>query len=473
MKNELNKMRILITMVLLIITVAACRVGRDYKQPEQQLPTQFGEYAPSDSSIAGIEWKSFFTDATLQQLIDQALKGNYDLQIALKRIDEAHAYVKQARLNWTPSLNLQAAASTTIPSKNSLNGKSLESFIGSKHVEDYSLGASLSWEIDVWGKLRRQREAAIASYLQSYEGARAVQTQMVADIANSYFNLLMLDAQMKIAQRNLRLSDTIVQMMRLQKQAGQVTELAVQQADVQRQTTAKLLPQLQQQITIEENSLRILVGDFPKAIERPSLLKDIEVPENLPTGVPAEILSRRPDVRASEMALVAANAQVGVAQANMYPTLAITASGGVNAFKAAEWFTMPASLFGLAAGSLTQPVFQRRQLKTQKEVAEIQREQAVLQFRQTTLNAVGEVADALVRLDKLKLQKEIVAQQVETLHGAIKNAELLFKSGLADYLEVITAQGSLLRAELDLSDIERNRLAAMADLYRALGGGWK
>src|SRR5688500_9256057 len=150
MKNELNKMRIFITMVLLIITVAACRVGRDYKQPEQQLPTQFGAYAPSDSSIAGIEWKKFFTDATLQQLIDQALKGNYDLQIALKRIDEAHAYVKQARLNWTPSLNLQAAASTTIPSKNSLNGKSLESFIGSKHVEDYSLGASLSWEIDVW-----------------------------------------------------------------------------------------------------------------------------------------------------------------------------------------------------------------------------------------------------------------------------------------------------------------------------------
>lgn len=202
-------------------------------------------------------------------------------------------------------------------------------------------------------------------------------------------------------------------------------------------------------------------------------MNEIALPEYLPTGIPAELLNRRPDVRASEMALIEATAKAGVALANMYPRLAITASGGVNAFKAAEWFTMPASLFGVVAGNLTQPLFQRRQLKTQKEVAGIEREEAVLRFRQTTLIAVGEVTDALVKIEKQKLEKEIVTQQVETLNAAIKNAGLLFKSGLADYLEVITAQRSLLQAELELSDIKRNHLAAIADLYRALGGGWK
>jgi outer membrane protein, multidrug efflux system len=459
--------------LILVVGLAACRVGRDYKRPALALPDKFGDAAPSDSSIAAIEWKKFFTDTTLQGLISRALSGNYDLQLALKRVDAADAYLKQAKVSWLPTISGQAGVSTTFPSKNSLNGASLSQFLGSDHLEDYTLGANLSWEIDVWGKIHRQKEAALATYLQTYEGAHAVQTGLVADIADGYYNLLMLDAQLDIARRSYNLSDTIVRMIRLQKTAGDATELAVQQAIAQQQTAGLLIPQLEQAMAIQENALRILTGELPGHVGRGSILTAVPRPDSLPTGVPAELLSRRPDVRAGEMALVAANAQVGVAQASMYPSLVITGSGGLDAFKASKWFTMPASLFGTAAGTLTEPIFQHRQLKTQLEVAKINRDEAVISFRQVTLNAVGEVSNALVKLDKLKAQQQIATDQVNTLALAVSHAQLLFRSGMANYLEVITAQGSSLNAALTQADITRQQLSATVELYRSLGGGWK
>ncbi|CAA9525967.1 MAG: Efflux transport system, outer membrane factor (OMF) lipoprotein [uncultured Segetibacter sp.] len=470
MKKMYKQLYILLFLVLII----SCRVGRNYQRPALELPTQFANTTTSDtSSIAAMEWKRFFTDTTLQRLIQNALVGNFDLQLATKRIAEAEAYVKQARMNYVPTVQAQVSATTTLPSKNSLNGISLKSFLGTNHVEDYSLAVGVSWEADVWGKMRRQKEAAFANYLQTYEGTRAVQTALVADIANSYFNLLMLDAQMAVTRKNLALSDTIVLMMRLQKNAGQVTELAVQQAEVQQQTAALIVPQLEQQITIEENTLRILTGELPAPVNRYVQLQALSVWDELPTGLPAAMVSRRPDVRATEMALVAANANVGIAQAYMYPSLNITATGGLNAFKASKWFVIPTSLFGTAAGAVIQPILQRRQLKTQLEVAQIQRDEAVISFRKSALTAIGEVVNAMVSLDKLKTQKQIAAAQVDTLQKAIHNAEMLFKSGLADYLEVITAQSNSLQAELALADIQRQRLSAMVELYRSLGGGVK
>jgi multidrug efflux system outer membrane protein len=462
-----------IVLYILILSLVACRAGRDYTRPDLAVPAQFSASNTDTTSVADMEWKKFFTDPTLQSLIEKALQGNFDLQLAMRRVDEAQAYVKQARVNWTPTVQAQAYATTTIPSKNSLNGVSLESFLKTTHVEDYSLGASLSWEIIAWGKLRRQREAAVSSYLETYEAARAVQTTLVASIANTYFNLLMLDAQLNVARRNLLLGDTVVQMMQLQKQAGQVTELAVQQAQAQRQTAALLVPQMEQEVAIQENTLRILTGELPGPISRTANLQQFTVPDDLPTGIPADMISRRPDVRASEMALKAANARAGVAQASMYPTLSITAAGGVNAFKASKWFVMPASLFGTVAGNIVQPLLVQRQLKTQLEVAQIQREQAVIGFRQSALNAIGEVSNAMVRLDKLESRHRIATEQVSTLQQAINNAGLLFRSGMADYLEVITAQSNSLQAELNLADVHRQQLSAMVELYRSLGGGWK
>ncbi|WP_246121249.1 efflux transporter outer membrane subunit [Chitinophaga polysaccharea] len=457
----------------LVVGLAACRVGRNYERPPVALPQQFGNVAPSDSSIASIEWKQFFTDPALQQLIDSAITGNYDLQLAVKRVASAQEYLKQAKVAWLPAFTANASANTNFPSKNSFTGLNLSLNKLGDHLEDFNLGVSMSWEIDIWGKIRRQKEAALATYLQTYEGQHAVQTGLVAAVANSYFNLLMLDKQLDIARKNVQLSDTIVKMIRLQKAAGEVTELGVQQAISQQQTAELLVPQLEQGIAIQENALRILMGELPAAITRTGKLSDFHVADSLPTGIPAAMISRRPDVRASEMGLVAANAQVGAAQGNMYPSLTITGSGGVNAFKASTWFNLPASLFGTVAGGITQPIFQRRALKTQLEVAKIQREQAVIQFKQTALNAIGEVSDALVKLDKVRTQQEIAIRQVSTSQLAVQQAQQLFRSGMANYLEVITAQGRSLQAELSQADIDRQRLSAMVDLYRSLGGGWK
>ncbi len=460
--------------IVLLLFLNACVVGKNYERPPVELPQSFSNNtAPSDSSIAGMQWRQFFKDTTLLSLIDSAIQGNYDLQLAVKRIDEAEAYVKQARANYLPTATAQATVSSSIPSKNSLNGKSLESFIGQKHIEDYTLSAAASWEIDVWGKIKRQKEVAVANYLQSYEGAKAVQTTLVANLADGYFNLLMLDKQLDITHRNLLLSDTLVRVTSLLKDAGQVTQLAVEQSAVQRQTAALLIPQLEQQMAIQENEIRILCGQLPSPVLRSDSLNTYVVSDTLSTGLPAELLSHRPDVRATEMALVAANANVGVAQSYFYPSFTLSATGGLNAFKASKWFSMPASLFGTGAAALATPVLQHRQLKTNLEVAKVQREEAVIAFRQQVLNATGEVENALVQIDKLKDQQGIASQQVDTLHRAIFNAQLLFKSGLADYLEVITAQSNLLNAELNLATIQRQRLSAKVELYRALGGGWQ
>jgi outer membrane protein, multidrug efflux system len=465
-----------IVSLLIVGGLAACRVGRNYERPSLPLPAQYNDTAgtaTADSSAATLEWKQFFTDTTLQGLIGRALSGNYDLQLAIKRIETAQAYLKQAKLGWLPTVNLQAAASTSIPSKNSLNGTSLNTFLGTEHIEDYSLSAGLSWEIDVWGKIKRRKEAALANYLGTFEGMHAVQTGLISDIANSYYNLLMLDAQLEIAKSNVALSDTIVQMIQLQKVAGETTELAVQQAEAQRQTAALLIPQLEQAQAIEQNTLRILAGELPGTVDYHTTLITTPLREVMPAGVPAALLSNRPDVRQLELALVAANAEVGVAQASMYPTLNITANGGVNAFKASDWFTLPASLFGMVAGSITQPVFQRGQLKTNLAVAKIQREEAVLRFRQVALNAIGEVSNSLVRLDKLKSQQQIASSQVKTLALATAHARMLFRSGMANYLDVITAQSRSLQASLTQADITRQQLSASVELYRSLGGGWK
>lgn len=458
----------------MVALLAACRMGKDYQRSELALPAQFANTtAPSDSSVADMEWKKFFSDPTLQSLIEHALQNSFDIQLAAKRVDEARAYANQAKVNWAPTIQAQINASSTFPSKNSLNGISLKSFLGKEHIEDYTLGAGLNWEIDIWGKLRRQREVASASYLQAYEASRAVQTALVANIANSYYNLLMLDAQLTIARRNLNLGDSIVQIIKLQKTAGEVSELAVQQAVAQQQTAAILVPQIEQQIAIQENTIRILSGDQPGAITRSSQLSSYKVWESLPTGIPAAMVSRRPDVRTNEMALVAANARVGIAEASMYPTISITANGGINAFQFSKWFNLPGSLFATGAAGLTQPIFQRKALKTQFEVAKIQRDQAAITFRQSAISAMGEVSNALVSLDKLKTQYQLTTDKVNNLRGAIGNAELLFKSGMANYLEVITAQGSLLQAELNQVTVERDQLSAMVELYRSLGGGWK
>ncbi|RZK87430.1 MAG: TolC family protein [Pedobacter sp.] len=451
---------------------SGCSVSKDLSLPNVA-PGLFRNAIQKDSSSIGdLPLKSFINDLTVQSLIDTALIKNVDMQIALKNIDAAEVLFKQSKLGYLPELKLQVAASSSRPSDNSLNGLSLNQFTGSTHIEDYTANLGVFWEADIWGKIRNQKAGALASFLQTEEARKAVQTRLVANVAQGYYNLLMLDAQLEIARKNLKLNDSTLRIINLQFDAGQVTSLAVQQTEAQLLRASQLIPQITQAVSIQENALSELTGRFPTEIERKATLAQLEIPTQLAVGVPATMLGVRPDVKSVELGLRIANAKVGVANASMYPSLTITASGGLNSFKASNWFNIPASLFGVVGAGIVQPIFNRKELKTQFELAKVEREKSVLLFRQSVIQAVVEVSNEQSKLENLKKEFNIAQTRVKTLKSAVQNADLLFKSGMANYLEVITAQSNLLQGELDLASLKTAQLNASVELYRALGGGW-
>ena len=460
--------------LLLVLVLGACKVSKDVPLPAKAAPEKFrGSQETDTANIAALPYKEFFKEESIRNLIDTAIRNNYDMQIALKNMEAASLLFKQSKLGNLPQLNLSVTGNTNRPSDNSLNGLQIGQFSQSRHIEDYSVSAGLSWEADIWRKIANQRNAAGAAFMQSAEVRKAVQTRLVSNIAQSFYRLIMLDTQLEIAKKNLALNDSTLTIIRLQFDAGQVTSLAIQQAEAQRLVAAGLVPQLEQNIGLEENALSILTGAFPKTIARIGTLNMMNVQSQVGTGIPSSLLSLRPDVKSAELELVKANAKVGIAKANLNPSLVITANGGLNSFKASNWFNIPGSLFGMVAGGLTQPIFQRKQLKTQYDVAMVDRERTVLEFRSSVLTAVGEVSDELVKIEKLKQQYTIADQRVKTVQGGLQNANMLFKSGMANYLEVINAQSNALQSELDLATIKTAQLNAVVELYRALGGGWK
>lgn len=466
------KMNTACTIMLVTVMLISCRVSKDVTVTDNGLPAKYTGQAPDDTvSAARLPWKTFFTQPELQALLAEAVSNNYDIQVALKNIGAADLILRQSKLGNVPEIGLNATVSSSRPSDNSLNGLSLNQYLDTRHIEDYTLAADISWEADIWGKIRSRKAAALAAYLDTRAARDAVQTRLISEIAKGYFNLLMLDEQLRIARSNVSLNDSTLQMIGLQYQSGQVTYLAVQQARAQKLTAEKLVPEFEQQISIQENAVNRLCGRMPAGIIRTARLADIVLDKSSKAGLPAELLSRRPDVKQAELAVSKANANVGVAKASMYPSLTITAQGGLDAFKASNWFNIPASLFGAVTGGLAQPLFQQKKLSTLYKVSITERDRSVLEFRQTVLNAVGEVSDALIRKDKIGLQQQIAADRMRTLENATHNAQQLFKNGMANYLEVITAQGNLLQSELELATVNKQQLDAGVDLYRSLGGG--
>jgi multidrug efflux system outer membrane protein len=421
------------------------------------------------ASSQNLPWRQLIANPALISLIDTALLKNNDLQVAIKNIEIADQLYKKAKQGYLPQAGISVAASNSIPSKNSLNGLTATQFLGSKDLNNYSASLDISWEADIWGKVKNQKKEALAQYLQTQEARKGIQTMLIAAVANGYYNLLMLDKQLMIAKKNLLLMDSTLHILNIQYASAQVTSLAVQQEEAQQMVAAQLIPKLEQEIKIQENALSVLMGASPQAISRSG---EMSIAVNVGTGLPAEMIDHRPDVKINALELEAANARIGIARANMYPSITISATGGVNSLMASNWFNLPASLFGIVTGGITQPLLQKRKLRTQYNVAVIQREQSVLHFRQSVLTAYQEVSDALVRIDKLDKQQVIAKQRVDKLETARTNADFLFRNSMANYLEVITAQSNVLSGELELTAIKRDQLHAVIDLYRSLGGGW-
>lgn len=456
----------------ILFIIIGCTVSKDLKTPAPELPSTFRNAVTEDTmSIASLPWKEFYRDTMLQKLIDSSIVRNFDMQIALKNVEESRLRLRQSQWNNVPIVGLNIASSTNNPSNTSLNGMSTSQFLGTNHLEDYTTSISLSWEADIWGKIRSKNKIALASYLLTNEARKAVQTELIANVTQGYYNLIMLDEQLNITRRNMALNESTVRMMTIQYESGQVTSLAVEQAEAQLLATQKLIPELEQAAIQQENALRVLSGDLPASINRSFLSEQVILPETISAGLPSTLLRLRPDIKRKEFELALSNAKVGVSKADMYPSLRITASGGVNSLKASDWFNIPSALFGIVGASVVQPLLQHKELSTQYKVDLVEREKSVLKFRQSVVNAVGEVSDALVKIEKLKTQETLAEKRVNKLKQSTTRANDLFNNGMATYLEVIIAQGNVLQSELELALIRRSELIAISELYRSLGGG--
>jgi NodT family efflux transporter outer membrane factor (OMF) lipoprotein len=462
----------------LLLLAVACKSPEQVQQnlqvpaPAFRNDTAANVDTTTSTSIAQLPWKQFLANTELATLIDTALRKNTDLQIAVKNIEASDLLLKKAKWGLVPQVGLVVNSSNSIPSRNSLTGLTASQFLGTSDLNNYMATLGVSWEADIWGKIKNQKREAFAQYLQTQEARKAVQTTLVAAIATGYYNLLMLDEQLAIARRNLALGDSTLLIMKQQYAVGQLTTLAIEQAAAQRLIAAGLIPQLDERINQQENALSVLIGIPPQAITRQRSLQSLNLPPIIRTGLPDEMISFRPDVKSRELELQIANAHIGLARANMYPSLVISAQGGINSLKTSNWFNIPASLFGMVAGSLAQPILQKRTLRTEYEVAIIKREQAVLAFRGVVLTAYQEVADVLTSIEQLEKRQGFAAERVDKLMKATGDAGKLFSSGMANYLEVITAQSNALSGELELASIRHRQITAVIDLYRALGGGW-
>ncbi|TYR31795.1 efflux transporter outer membrane subunit [Sphingobacterium phlebotomi] len=458
--------------------MTGCRSSQQLaKQQPAEVPEEFvyshGQLdIDTTEALATLSYHEFFADEQLIALIDSGLVRNNNMLVAIKQIESAQETMKQAKWGNLPFVDLSAGvASITRPSDNSMNGIMASQFMGQSYMEDYSSKLTISWEADIWGKIKSQKAATLAGYLETQEATNAVRTSLIAGIAQSYYNLLLLDQQKVISEQNLAIVDSTLEITKVQLRLGMTTSLAVQQLENSRDNLLKAIRVIDENRGVQENALNALVGEMPQHLTKRGNIRDLQLRDNLATGVPAALLSRRPDVKQAEYAFLRSSSGVKVARANMYPALRITAEGGLNAFTASNWFNVPGSLFGVLSGSLTQPLLQGRRLKTAYNQANIQAEQAELQFKESVLQAVTEVSTILEQISSLQDQQVYNNQLVKRNQELIEQAKILFKNDMATYLEILTAQQTKLQAELDQMQVKSQLLYAEVALYKALGGG--
>ncbi len=466
----MNNSRFTIVLIAAIsFTMQSCFVAKDYKRPNIETEDLYRtEVAATDSSsLADISFDKLFSDPILQQHIKTGLQKNIDIRIAIQNIAAAKATMKQGRAGYLPTFSLGADWTHQELSKNSQFG----ALLSDTNTDQYQFFGNLSWEADIWGKIRSNKRAANADYLGTVAAGQAVRTQLVADIASTYFQLLSLDAQIKLAQETLINRGESIETILALKDAGSVNEVGVKQTEAQKFETEIIIADLKNSVTVLENAMSLLLGKSPGSIERSTLESQVVTTE-IAVGVPATLLRNRPDVIAAEYNLITNFELTNVARSNFYPTLRITATGGFQSIDLKEWFSTN-SLFANVVSGLTQPIFNQRQIKTRHEIAKANQEIAYLQFEQSLLNAGREVSDALAQYKNETYKIGIREQQVDALKKAAGYSDELLTYGMVNYLEVLTAKDNALYTELDLIDNRFRQLNATIQLYRALGGGWK
>lgn len=445
--------------LFLSVGLSSCHVYQTYKRPDS-LPVDSlyrQSVATGDTvSLASLSWKELFTDSCLQQLIETGIRNNTDLNVARLKVKEAEALLMSSKLAYLPSVSLTSQGT-------------LSSVAGAKPSKSYNLATSADWELDIFGKLTNAKRGAKAFYEQSEAYRQAVQTQLIATVANSYYTLLMLDKQLDITRRTAEIWDENLRVMKALKKAGQATEMAVAQTEASKFSVDGSILSLEQQISEMENSLSTLLGMIPSSIDR-SVLDGQSFPEKLAAGVPLQLLQRRPDVRQKEAGLAEAFYATNQAHAAFYPSVMLSGSAGWTNL-AGGVITNPGQWLLSAVGSLVQPFFNRGRNIANLRVAKAQQEEALLTFRQSLLDAGAEVNDALGQWQTARKRLRISEQQISSLQSAVQSSELLMRYSSQNYLEVLTARQTLLQAELSAAANRFDEIQGVINLYHALGGG--
>lgn len=444
-----------------VLLNTSCKVGKEYTQPELNMPNKIEARSIDSLTIDDLHWWELYTDTVLQALIDTALKNNNDLLIATARLKQYMAAKQVANADFFPQAEL------------GIHGeKEGDNYGGNNRqvADEFSVVASMTWEIDLWGNIRWGKEAALADYLASAEARRSIQMSIVAEVAEVYFTLIALDEELRIINNTADSRREGVRIANLRFQGGLTSETSAQQARVELANTLTLIPKIETQINAAQNQLALLMGEFDNTIVRGKRISEQEIPDELPAGLPSELLIRRPDIQEAEQKLISANAMLGVAVTNRFPRLFLTGSYGrensdlTNLLKSPYWFL---------AGDILGPLFTAGKLKNEQKIAESLYEQEIYRYQQSVLQAFHEANNAIVGFRKTK----DIFHATEIFENATSEynrlAQIQYMNGAISYLDLLDAQRNLFNAELELNNAKRDELISMVQLYKSLGGGWE
>ncbi len=459
----------IISFCWIVIFTSACSVTKEYSRPELPSISQYRGIENQDTSTIGnYAWKDFFKDDILIRLIEEGLKNNLDILKIQENLKIVNALAKQSKAALWPNIAANGVTGYNIPSTESFQGSNIPP---GTEFSDIKIGMNFSWEIDIWGKLRSQKRAAIAQYMQTEKFQNMIKSEIVYGISTNYYILQSLDAKKKIILNNIINREEGIETTIALKESGKLTEVAVKQNEALLYTAQSLLIDVENEIKLRENILSTLLGKVPQQISR-NKLSDQEILGTLNIGIPIQLLSNRPDVLVAEYGLINAFEITNVAYSSFYPSLTISGTGGLNSDNFSNLFNANA-VFASIAGGLLQPVFAQRQLKTQKEIKLSEQEIALLDYKQVILKAYQEVSNELNTFNANTQKLSIKEKELAVLEKALEFSVELQDQGLANYLEILRAKDNLLNTALSIVDIKTERLVTQSSLYKALGGGWR
>ena len=456
--------------------MTGCMVGPNYRRPAVQTPQTFRAPdplpAPQAESFADLKWWDVFKDADLQQLVRTALQHNYDLREAVARVEAARANLGITRSDQFPQVGVSGDLQFTRLSRNG-SFRLPGSFVPSQNRNwGEAFLDLLSFEVDIWGRLRRATEAARATLLSTEENRKAVITTLVSDVATAYITLRVLDYQLEIAKRTLETRRASLQLVQSRQGGGIATLVDLRQAEELVHTAAEIIPGLQQQAEQTENQISLLLGQNPREVIRQGKFNEDLFPPEIPAGLPSALLERRPDIRAAEQNLIAANAEIGVARAAYFPRLSLSGSLGGQSNQLSSLFNGPNSAWSFVP-QVTQPIFTAGRLRSNVKFAEAQRESSLIQYQKTIQTAFTDVSNALIARQRMRESRVQQEKLVAAIGDRKRLAYVRFRGGVDTMLNALDADRELLQAELDLRQIKLNELLSVVQLYKALGGGWQ